>query len=90
MSALNIKINYKSLTSPKSSMAASSVQKVCCPRARSNQIGLFWDLLPISDLIGGAVGAAPEFRKFWMLSPAARAGWHCRGGAGWAGMNLQG
>ena len=90
MSASNIKTNNKSLTGPKSPMAVSSVQKFCSPRARSNRISLFRDLLPISYPIGGAVGAAPEFRKFWMLSPAARAGWHCRGGAGWAGVNLQG
>ena len=71
MSASNIKTNSKSLTGPKSPMAVSSVQKFCSPRARSNRISLFSDLLPISYPIGGAVGAAPEFGKFWKLSPVA-------------------
>ena len=48
-------------------MAASSVQKFGAPGRGPIRSVSFVDLLPISDLIGGAVGAAPEFGKFWML-----------------------
>ena len=70
MSARFTKIHYKSLTCQNSKIAKNGgfiCPKVWGPRARSNQVSLFLDLLPISDLIGGAGGAAPEFGKFWKL-----------------------
>ena len=71
-------------------MAASSVQSFGAPGRGPIGSVSFLGLLPISDLIGGAVLEPLQNLESSRAALAARACWHCRGGAGWAGVNLQG